>query len=371
MREITKNGIKMTYPDEVAMAFNPFLCVLEGEDILFRAEARVTDGGGGEVGVAMAAAHGGRLYLDLREYVQAVFDGTPWGEVDYSAQASDAGTARAVSVEVKAYGFDSPLGETFTFSCMAVWGALAPGERFQDGERVVTWFRNYPFSIGIYAGGGTDVLYGFNGKRSALLTLGAKGIYNLVLGRGGECGGWLDVWEFSGSVGHGVFDKTFDTTFSYSINGKSERKIRVRLECPCYDQGVYLRWIDRHGFYCYYLFKRGEARRKVDAESEFQRDSPLAYDEPRGRMRGIGRRLGYSRADTLTIAAPLVDPPTFDFLQDLTTSPVVDMYMGVDSQGSAKWLSVAVAPGTYAKSGGALQDFILSVTLPDVPLQSL
>ena len=61
-----------------------------------------------------------------------------------------------------------------------------------------------------------------------------------------------------------TFDRSFDLTFQYRFDGTQTKKLRINIVDACVDGGVYLRWINRHGFYCYYLFRKGEEQIKND-----------------------------------------------------------------------------------------------------------
>lgn len=68
---------------------------------------------------------------------------------------------------------------------------------------------------------------------------------------------------------------------------------------------------------------------------------------------------------------PLVDSDTYNFLFQLAMSPVVDMYMGKDSDKKDRWQGVNVAVETFNKTRAVLQDFIATIILPETRVQSL
>lgn len=78
-----------------------------------------------------------------------------------------------------------------------------------------------------------------------------------------------------------------------------------------------------------------------------------------------------SRADIVPLCAPLVNSQTFDILQDVTTSPIVELYCGDDGNNDPVWVDVGVQAATYTKNRDDLQDFAMNLILPEIPIQSL
>lgn len=86
---------------------------------------------------------------------------------------------------------------------------------------------------------------------------------------------------------------------------------------------------------------------------------------------GTGRKQRKTEENTLLVCAPLVDSDTYNFLFQLAMSPVVDMYMGKDSDKKDRWQGVNVAVETFNKTRAVLQDFIATIILPETRVQSL
>jgi hypothetical protein len=62
----------------------------------------------------------------------------------------------------------------------------------------------------------------------------------------------------------------------------------------------------------------------------------------------------------------LLDAETYDYIFDIATSPVVDMY----TEGG-EWVPVGVQAGTYTQTDENLQDFVVNILLPTTPTQRL
>jgi hypothetical protein len=156
-----------------------------------------------------------------------------------------------------------------------------------------------------------------------------------------------------------------------SIGGEVTDKVRVNV-VRCSKKGVYLRWVDRQGFFQYYLFEIGNETRKVSNEGEFLRNNLLAYDMTYGFTGGMGRQQMKKREDTIQLCAPLVDEYVWESLFDITTSPMVDMYLGTDETGKHRWLAVNIQAGSYTKEKSkSLRDFACNMVLPDMAVQGL
>lgn len=372
MRTATNNDVTLQYPDEIGFCFNPCLFVLNGADIASVALS-LTDGTTTQA--ASFDALDGKVYGDFREFVQTLFDDTTFGNIDYKAQSSNSQLGKAVTARLTAYKLNDDGTETaaaeFEFTVFYVWGALALGETY-NGHRVRTYFRGYPFTVGLYNDGTEGaVLIANDGVATSLITLDGQGVFDVTIPKDTARAQYI-ISDFKGTLAATTFDDTYGLTFRKIGTGTYTEKARVNI-VDGVDDGLYLRWIDRHGFYCYYLFKKGAEQFAISDGGEYVRNNLLAYDQSYGYQGGAGRRQAYTRQDTVPVCAPLVDRDTWDFLLDIATSPVVDLFRGYKADGvTPSWQSVTIQAGTYTKAMRTpLQDFTLNILLPEVPTQTL
>lgn len=349
MRTSTINRVTWRYPDKVAFAFNPCIIVAVGASQM-------------DVTIGETSAHydgfNGTCYADIRAYVQAAFSGISY-DVDYTANAK---TELSRDIQVTCNTGSSEL----TFTVHAVWGALDYAETFNEFREAKVW-SGYPFVFSVYSDGSADgrLLIKNDGVATSFIDLGTtEGIYNVLIPRA-TAHTYYDIIDFNGTISQGTFSNQFDLTFSSVVQGTQRRIMRIWVADDEYTTGVYLRWIDRHGFWQHYLFRLGTRKVEVKASGVYMRNNLLSYDQSYGYQGGAGRRQGCERQDTYEICAPLVTQAIFDALQDLTTSPVVDMYLG------GGWVAVTVKAGTYSRSGEELQDFECNVQINPTPIQSL
>lgn len=367
MQSTTTNGITISYPDTPCMIFNPVPIFVSGT--MAKTTVYISDSGGNTtLTVTYQTPNGGAV--DVREYVQGLFDGLTMGaDIDYTQQTKVSELGQSINFTVNCYDSTDTQLASFHFTLFCIWGALKTGEVF-DQYRTVTWFMNYPFTVGYYVPAAATIAVGINSSPQTVESLASEGLYNILIddAMGGQ---YMTIYNIIGTLAQATFDNTFDLTFYYTLNGTQEEKIRIRLVDDV-DEGMYLRWVNRQGMWCYWLFKEGSPNRTIASDGIWNRNDYSKWIETYHWQQDAGRRQNYTRNDVIPVCAPLVDSDTFDYLQDITSSPVVDMYMGKDANNTPMWTPVTIEAGTYTKDFKKVeQDFIMNVVLPEIPIQKL
>ena len=362
MRQTTTSNITIQYPDAVGFAFLPCIIKASGSGV---ASIEATISRESKTYTYSVEAFADNCIMDYREYVQALFDGISFGNLDYSRESQKSNLGANFNISVKVKNSEGSDIATFSYTTFYVWGAMRAGETW-NGHKKLTWFTHFPFSFGIYMSEADDLLVYADGRiTSKLIELAGQGIYEItskVLKAGAKS---YSIKDYGGKIQQATFDATFDFTF-YLKTSSSYTELAV-IKADNTEKGIYLRWVDRHGFYRYWLFTQGDESRAISSDTSFLRNNLGEYDDTIfGYLGANGRRQGYSREDTIPLCAPLVDSETFDFLQDLTSSPVVDMYLG-----SNKWQSVTIKAGTYTKTTAELQDFVCNLVINNTEIQQL
>lgn len=362
MRQTTVSGITIKYPDAIGFAFMPCLIKASGTNAASMT-ATITRSGKSYTYSVEAFSNG--CIMDFREYVQALFDGLDFEAIDYTRDASNGHMGDTFSVSLIIYNSSGAQLASFSFSTFYVWGAMRAGETW-NAPKKLTWFRNFPFSIGQYFSKATSVLlYGDNKVMSHYIEITSAGIYELTSRNFDTTAKEYVIKDYGGAITQATFDKSFD--FTFYLNTSSSYTTLATITVDDGKEGVYLRWVDRHGFYRYWLFTQGNEERAISSNTNFLRNNLDEYDDTiYGYYGANGRRQGYEREDTISLCAPLVDSDTYDMLQDLASSPVVDMYLG-----NNKWQSVTIKTGTYTKSTDILQDFVCNIVLNNTNIQQL
>lgn len=364
MRTKTIDDTTIEYPDEICFCFNPVVINIRGH-AWARVQVMVIDADTSTLHQEIRNTFGGTCFFDISFYMQGAFDTGLPGEIDYStAGAEDSRLGRKFTVQLVMYESDDDF-ESFAFDTFAIWGAMQVGERY-NGDRTLTWFKNLPFTVGMYTAGAASVSVTADSVSKPAIALSARKVYNIKM-KGLDASRELVLTLPPGTAGSSVFDHTFDYTFQALSNTGST----VRLLVNNCTEGVYLRWVSRHGYYCYWLFTRGDESKQVANDGEFIRNNMQDYNYVNGYHGGSGRKQRKTEENTLPVCAPLVDSDTYDFLFQLALSPLVDMYAGKDVNGDDRWLAVNVAVDTYSKTRAVLQDFTAGIILPETRVQSL
>lgn len=364
MRTTSANdrGITIYYPEEIGFAFLPCIIKAAGDGV---ASIEATIAGNGKSYTYSVEAFADNCVMDFREYVQAAFDGIKFGSLDYTKESQHSNLGATFNISASAKDEDGSTLASVEFTTFYVWGAMRAGETW-NGYKRLTWFTHFPFTFGFYVDkANTNILVGYEGAPNKLKVENEVGIVELgtaILPAGAR---YWNIYDYDGEIKQGTFTDIFDLTFAANTGGK--QSLIMRIERDDTEKGVYLRWVDRHGFYRYWLFTQGDESREISSETSFLRNNLAEYDDTMfGYLGANGRRQGYAREDTIPLCAPLVDRETFDFLQDLASSPVVDMYLGSD-----KWQSVTIKAGTYTKTTAELQDFVCNLVINNTQIQQL
>ena len=365
MRQTEKNNITIQYPDAVGFAFLPCIIKASGSGV---ASIEATISRETKTYTYSVEAFADNCIMDYREYVQALFDGISFGNIDYSRESQKSNLGAVFNVSVKVKNSEGSDLATFSYTTFYVWGAMRAGETW-NGYKRLTWFTHYPFSFGIYLSKlNTKLLIGYEGAPNKLLEIPTYGMMDFNADTLPSGAKYWNIYDYDGEIQQGMFDNTFDLTFRLTTGGK--QSLLLRIDRDDAESGIYLRWIDRHGFIRYWLFAAGEETREIASDLSFIRNNLADYLY--GYYGDNGRRQGYERTDSIKLCAPLVDSDTFDMLQDLASSPVVDMYLGGDwKQEEDMWMSVTIKAGSYTKSTACLQDFVCEMIINNINVQRL
>lgn len=325
MRTATASFGTILYPEEVVFAFNPVVIkVATVSDITFVIAGTYSD---------TRAVYKNKVEIDISKYLQCLVD-------------KDSRHYQNVYISV------TDGSSTFTFSVLVVWGALNIGETW-NGSRKVTWYKNLPFTFEAYIPSGVTVQTRYDNTSYISRSLGS-GIVSIEPGDYFPSATDKAVIRMDGSSG-GVFDYTFDMSFG----SVEEEALYTLMVDECTD-GIYLRWIDRHGWMNYYLFKEGDLSQVDKAMDKIANIYDTAYQYQADVYQGK------EVEKSIKIGAPLVDEDTFAMLMTLATSPVVEMYAGNDN-----WVTVNIAPLTITKGSKPLNDMEFVMYYPQVMTQRL
>lgn len=340
------SGVTVTYPDELCFVFNPQIIqvkggilaggtafdttiyeIIEGDEYYRYKDSRRN-------------ASGDNISIDISTYLQSLFD-------VYNAEAMQ---FKKVKVRVL-----HNIGGIFNFTINCIWGAMNIGEVFNP-SRTVTMFRNFPWTISLYSKGSIQVRY--DGENYIYQNVD-EGLIN------------KDFSEyFANTKDFGMIKilntpeapSTFQFTFDRTFKPIPEDAVFIKVIFNDCDKGIYLRWLDRHGFLQYWLFQEGDLIGQSSNEGE---KLNVDYSDVKYTYNGMGRYQGKTYQTIRKACAALVDREAFNMLSTIYSSPIVDMYI------DGNWIPVNIVAGSFTDSGADLQDFEIQITMPETITQIL
>ena len=331
---------RVEYPARYAFAFNPLLITVVEEtgDVMRSAWIQIGDF------LDERSPINGEITFDVGPYSCALFD---IGNISDNRER-----IQPVSISVGVIDAD---GNSYSSDIQIdiIWGAIAPTEEY-NGLTTFRWFSRFPMKLEFFAQAGAKVYKEIDGKGTHTLvsTVSDMGIASIDLS--GAFEGDTVVKKAALSVGDfvNVFDETFDFTFA---NYESEWEITLKKDdSPC---GVFLRWIDKHGFMRYFLFSKGDESTESEDYGELLEQKYSAF----GRYYpNIYRQQGKSVTRKVSIAALHLTREEYGYVRSVAFSPVVDMYVG-DDEGTASWLPVLVSSGDTGREQKILEDMEVEI----------
>lgn len=326
------NGHTITYPDETCFAFNPQIITIDnltGSVIFYVGD--YSD---------MREPISGKVSIDISEYLRSLL------RFDYTTIPN----SKSIHIQID---IDGP---TFEFYINVIWGAMNIGEVFNP-SRTVTMFRNFPSTISIYSNGEINVRYdaeeyiSVEVKKTGLLHKDFSELFKEA-----KESGMIKILNTPEAPS--TFQYTFDRTFKPLPDDAVLIKVLFN-DCT---KGIYLRWLDRHGFLQYWLFQEGDLTGQSSNEGE---QLNVDYSNIKYVYNGMSRYQGKTYQTTRKACATLVERETFNMLSSIHSSPIVDMYI------DGNWIPVNIVAGSFTDNGADLQDFEIQITMPETITQML
>lgn len=359
MSRIYTNGYRIEYPNKLAYAGMPAIVRVSQLDTAYIGVG-ITIKVGENYYTETRSPYNGEVVFDISRYMQLAFVGTM--TPDYFSIVSESSTYRSIEVVVSLTK-DGTMTNALTFQCNALYGYIGYNQANGGVFRTRKWYINLPQSFDIYASdethitiiGDNDALY----LDESVSDIAPTTIVTSPL--------FFDIEALANNR-----SAKLKATMTQYLNGDSfddgvitETKLIIDKGAS----GVYLRWLDHFGHWCYYLFRVTGRSYTTKEERSWQhgilRNELVAED-------GVYLQSGQpmhqlSQQESISLGAKLVDAETFDFLLSLTSSPMVDVMTNVaefvenGGEVEALWERVSVVAGSYARTGAPLQDFSVSI----------
>lgn len=370
MRRYDYMGYTVEYPDACAYAFNPMevrITVPQNSPVDKMGVGISDMGETVNIGIG-APVFRGVAVMDISDAVQTMFS------VDSMSRLAEVETYKSpTSMMIKLT--IALEGVIFTPKVMCVWGALQTdmgamlrGDYNNDYNSDFTnlhvgmsgepmWAYGKPFTLSLPAMAGDTIRYQADSEpgQTTLTTVAEDGIINvnvakLVMDRDLIIAKNLDLYIFRGDWQKRLYTIKVD----YQPGNK-----------------IYLRWIDKKGYYCYWPFDKVVDSYQSEKIGAFITNVNRSIDYVDGFNGGDGRQQGWKAQRSVGIMAPLVDEKTWIYLLGVMQSPIVDMYVEDDPTDKPRWIKVALEPGKVVRENAVLSDFSATLLLDQINNQRL
>ena len=218
----------------------------------------------------------GAAYFDVRRYLQLLFNNVAQGVIDYSKAFVDSPLKKNIYATIYWYrnGSQFYLG---TFGIDAIWGTISARES-SGGIMRRKWFVRYPFTVDVFAKNGTSFDVLIDGKQSDIM------FYNHNEDAEGATPYHRYLLNPARVIDPSTVARSVHIAVPHSLVLKNDEEavgmVGYTLDIDRSANGVYLRWIDQQGRYCYYLFKEIGSASTVSTSSTWERNDmnvPTAY----------------------------------------------------------------------------------------------
>lgn len=345
------DGYRIVYPNRLAYSGMPALVSI--------ADATAYDGVGITIKVGeeyyseARTLYGGSATFDISRYLQMAFLNKELAPQYGGEPIKESALGQEVSAVVQ---LSNASGESLTalsFDTLALFGYIAYGQ-VNGGARHRKLWANFPQTFDFFINNSSEIYVEFEDNYQD---------YNTVA--------WGDYKQASVEV---AIPGTAKSAELYAdgviyLNGATEVQGHTvyRLSVDRSKSGVYLRWIDHLGQWCYHLLRCtgnnyttkelqtwaiGELRDGIEPTNGVLQSGDFLHQQ-------------LSRQQTISLGAKLVDADTFDYLLSLTNSPRVEMLLNAEDYQTKNaqpiWERVNIVAGSYARTGAPLQDFVVSI----------
>lgn len=357
MSRIYTNGYRIEYPNELAYAGMPAIVRVSQLDTAY-VGVGITIKVGDNYYTETRTPYNGEVVFDISRYMQTAFIGrnlSPrYGDMA-EEQGSVSNTQYSVSVVVSLTDTAGAIENAFSFDVNALVGYMPIG-RANGGVRGRRWFVNYPQTFDFY--GEEHISVSLDNTSVTIERLG-EAIQQIS----------VELSPYWGNATEGAQSAVLSATDAVYLNGdilNRGAQSAYRLTIDRCTSGVYLRWLDNFGQWCYYLF-RTTGRNYATKEVQSWIDGVLRNElQPQNDVYIGHSSQQLSQQESISLGAKLVDAETFDFLLSLTNSPIVEVLTNAteyqaNNNITPLWERVSVAGSSYARTGAPLQDFAVSI----------
>ena len=357
MSRIYTKGYRIEYPNELAYAGMPAIVRVSQLNTAYIGVG-ITIKVGENYYTETRTPYNGEVVFDISRYMQTAFIGrnlSPrYGDIA-EEQGSVSNTQYRVSVVVSLTDTAGAIENALSFDVNALVGYMPIG-RANGGLRNRRWFVNFPQTFDFY--GEEHISVSLDNTSVTIERLG-EAIQQIS----------VELSPYWGNATEGAQSAVLTATDAVYLNGDALNRgaqSAYRLTIDRCTSGVYLRWLDNSGQWCYYLF-RTTGRNYATKEVQSWQDGELRNElQPENDVYTGHSAQQLSQQESISLGAKLIDAETFDLLLTLTNSPIVEVLTNAteyqaNNNTTPLWERVSVAGGSYARTGAPLQDFAVSI----------
>lgn len=366
MSRIYTNGYRIDYPNELAYAGMPAIVRVSQLDTAYIGVG-ITIKVGENYYTETRTPYNGEVVFDISRYMQLAFVGKTLGydytNIEYQVRKSE--LSQPISVVVQLTDSDEST-TALSFDTTALFGNIGINQA-NGGQKIVRrWFTRFPQTIDFYIDGNKEMWFGTSDSEIDLEKEPRVGLSQVFVN--------LSPNFFAENPNAPTFiagDKTniVYCRSKYLVGDEViDSYTRYRLLLDHRESGVYLRWLDHLGHWCYYLFTP-TGRNYTTKETQSWQDGILRNNlaPENGVFIASGQQhQQLSQQESISLGVKLVDAETYDFLLTLTNSPIVEVFVNADDYGADNaitplWERVSIVAGSYARTSAHLQDFTVSI----------
>lgn len=352
-------GGHIEYPNAVAYCNMPMLVrVTDAEEYVGAAVTLVVNG---EYYTETRELRNGECVFDIARYAQMAFVGKSVEYGDQQTHARIAPTSQEVEIVVRMTKGSGASEDAVRDYICVVLGRLGIGQS-SGRSRTRMWWVNLPQSFDIIANPNTDVYLTQDGETQSL-SLETPDRNAQV---------FVDLSKHAGLASDNIRKARLFASHASIVQGGEVivGDCEYNLLVDRCTSGVYLRWLDNLGQWCYYLFRVTGRNYNASVEQEWL--DGIVRDElvpANGLYQASGQHhQQMSEEQTISLGAKLVNAETFDYLLSLTSASLVDVmvnkeeYVADDTDTLApQWERVQLVGGSYARTAAPLQDFQVTI----------
>lgn len=361
MSRIYANGYRIVYPNELAYAGMPAIVRVSNLDASYLGVGLTI-----QVGEAYytetRTPYSGEVVFDISRYMQLAFVGrslSPHYGDNNDEQGMVSNTQANMSVVVSLTTASETMENALSFDVNALVGYMPIG-RANGGVRGRRWFVNFPQTFDFYGEENLEVSLSIENESVAIPIQRLGSTMQQIS---------VELSPYWQTITDNAQSATLTATDAAYLNGDTLNtaiQSAYQLTIDHCTKGVYLRWLDNFGQWCYYLF-RCTGRNYTTKETQSWQDGILRNElQPDSDVFRGHTLQQLSQQESISLGAKLVDAETFDFLLTLTNSPIVEVMTNaseyLEAAGTTPyWERVSVVAGSYARTGAPLQDFVVSI----------